>query len=189
MTVVSGPDQAQLRADADPAAPQSTDQTGRRRTPRSGLVIGLALVAALVLAVVLGRQALDQRTRTQDRSAALAAARQIAVNFSTLDYRTFDRDTARVTATATGPFRSDFAAQAAQIKKVVVADRSVSSGQVAQAALVSSTPTTARVLLALDASVTNTSTTTTPAARHYRVQLDLTKVHGRWLANQLQFVG
>jgi Mce-associated membrane protein len=188
MTVVSGPDQAQPRADADPSAPQSTDQTPRRRTPRARLVIGLALVAALVLAVVLGRQALDQRARTQDRSAALAAARQIAVNFSTLDYRTFDRDTARVTATATGPFRSDFAAQAAQIKKVVVADRSVSSGQVAQLALVRSTPTSARVLLALDASVTNTSTTT-PAARHYRVQLDLTKVHGRWLADQLQFVG
>jgi Mce-associated membrane protein len=185
MTVVTGPDQAQPRADADPAA---APKSGRRRTPRARLVIGLALVAALVLAVVLGRQALDQRSRAQDRSAALAAARQIAVNFSTLDYRTFDRDTARVTASATGAFRSDFAAQAAQIKKVVVADRSVSSGQVAQAALVSSTPTTARVLLALDASVTNTSTTT-PAARHYRVQLDLAKVHGRWLANQLQFVG
>ncbi len=99
MTVVTGPDQAQSRADSDPAAAPETE---RRRTPRGRLVIGLALVAALVLAVVLGRQALDQRAQTQDRSAALAAARQIAVNFSTLDYRTFDRDTARVTAAATG---------------------------------------------------------------------------------------
>ena len=45
----------------------------------------------------------------QDRADALAAARQIAVNFSTLDYRHFDQDIARVTAGATGSFRSDFA--------------------------------------------------------------------------------
>ena len=63
------------------------------------------MILRLVLAVVLGRQALDQRAEARDRSAALAAARQIAVNFSTLDYRTFDRDTARVAAVATGTFK------------------------------------------------------------------------------------
>jgi Mce-associated membrane protein len=167
-------------------APAATG--GRRRTPSLRLALGLALVVALVLAVVLGRQAVAQRAEARDRTDALAAARQIAVNFSTLDYRTFDRDTARVTSAATGAFRSDFAAQAAQIKQVVVANKSVSSGQVGQAALVSASDHLARVLLALDASVTNTSSTT-PTARHYRVQLDLTKVHGRWLASQLQFVG
>ena len=185
MTVVSEPDQAQEGTSADPAARPAG---GRRRTTRVRLVLGLALVAALVLAVVLGRQALDQRAEARDRSAALAAARQIAVNFSTLDYRTFDRDTARVTAVATGTFKSDFAAQAAQIKQVVLADKSVYTGQAPEAALVSLSPNSARVLVALDAQVTNTSTTT-PAARHYRVQLDLTKAHGGWFANQLQFVG
>ena len=124
----------------------------------------------------------------QDRADALAAARQIAVNFSTLDYRHFDQDIARVTSGATGSFRSDFAGQAAQIKQVVVADKSTSTGQVGQVAFVSSSPTSARALVVLDATVTNTSATT-PTARHYRVQLDLTKVHGRWLASQLTFVG
>src|SRR4051794_22561769 len=99
---------------------------GRRNLPSGRLVLGLALVAALVIAGVLGRQALDQRAQARDRTEALAAARQIAVNFSTLDYRSFDRDTARVTAAATGTFRSDFAAQAAQIKQVVIANKSVS---------------------------------------------------------------
>ena len=159
-----------------------------RRTPSLRVVLALVLVAGVVLAALLGHRALDQRSAAAERPAALAAARQIAVNLSTLDYQTFDRDTAPVTAAATGPFRSDFAGQAAQIKRIVLADKSVSTGQVAQAALVTSTATTARVLLALDASVTNTGTTT-PAARHYRVQLDLAKVHGRWLASQLQFVG
>jgi Mce-associated membrane protein len=159
-----------------------------RRPPGLALTLALALVAALVLAAVLAHRALDQRAVAQDRSDALAAARQIAVNFSTLDYRTFDRDTARVTAEATGAFRSDFAAQAAQIKQVVLENKSVSSGRVAQAALVSVTSTSARVLLALDATVTNTGATQ-PTARHYRVQLDLAKVKGRWLASQLQFVG
>jgi Mce-associated membrane protein len=175
-----------LEVEGTAAAPAAMG--GRRRTPSLRLLLGLALVAALVLAVVLGRQALDQRAQTRDRAEALAAARQIAVNFSTLDYRTFDRDTARVTAEATGGFRSDFAAQAAQIKQVVVANKSVSTGQVGQAALVSASAHAARVLLTLDASVTNTSSTT-PTARHYRVQLDLTKVSGEWRASQLQFVG
>lgn len=160
----------------------------RRRTPSVRFALGLTLVAALVLAAVLGRQALQQRSGAQDRADALSAARQIAVNFSTLDYRSFDQDIARVSGEATGSFRSDFAAQAAQIKSVVVADKSVSTGQVAQTALVSSSSKAARVLVVLDADVTNTSTTT-PTARHYRVQLDLAKVHGRWLASQLQFVG
>lgn len=179
---VSGP------VDRTAPSPSSPHSPRWRRAPGLGLALALALVAALVLAVVLGHQALDQRAVAQNRSDAMAAARQIAVNFSTLDYRTFDRDTARVTAAATGAFRTDFAAQAAQIKQVVVANKSVSTGTVGQTALVSASDKTARVLLALDASVTNTSTSG-PTARHYRVQLDLTKVDGHWLASQLQFVG
>jgi Mce-associated membrane protein len=169
----------------------STADRGEGRRLRPGgprLALTLAVVAALALTVVLGRQGLAQRAEAQDRADALAAARQIATNFSTLDYRTFDRDIARVAAESTGSFRSDFAAQAAQIKQVVVSDHSVSTGQVGQVALVSSSASKARALVVLDANVTNTSATT-PTARHYRVQLDLTKVGGRWLASQLEFVG
>ncbi len=153
-----------------------------------GFALGLAVLAAVVLTVVLAGQLQGERTRSQDRADAVATARQVAANFSTLSYRTFDQDIARVAAETTGSFHQDFVAQAAQIKKVVVQDRSVSTGQVGPVAVVSSTPTTARVLVVLDADVANTGTST-PAARHYRVQLDLAKVHGRWLASQLQFVG
>ena len=180
-------------APADPSDPaqqaaEAPPSRGRRRTPGLRFGLGLMVVAALLLAALLGHRALAGRAEIQNRHDALAAARQIAVNFSTLDYRTFDRDIARVTASATGGFRTDFAGQAAQIKSVVVANKSVSTGQVAQAAIVTSTAKTARVLLALDATVTNTASAS-PTARHYRVQLDLTKVNGHWLANQLQFVG
>jgi len=187
---------ARLALTADPAEPDGPAQEvaeepltpRRRRTPGLRFGLGLMVVAAVVLAALLGHRALAERAEIQNRHDALAAARQIAVNFSTLDYRTFDRDIARVTGAATGGFRTDFAGQAAQIKSVVVANKSVSTGQVAQVAIVTSTANTARVLLALDATVTNTASTT-PTARHYRVQLDLTKVNGQWRANQLQFVG
>jgi Mce-associated membrane protein len=175
---------AQASPDQEPVA--GVDRRLRATGPRVGLA--LAVIAALIVTVLLGRQGLAERGKAQDRADAVAAARQVAANFSTLDYRTFDRDIARVTAEATGSFRSDFAAQAAQIKQVVVADKSVSNGSVGSVALVSSSSTSARALVVLDASVTNTSATT-PTARHYRVQLDLTKVHGRWLASQLEFVG
>jgi Mce-associated membrane protein len=170
-------------------ADEPATRSGRRlRAPGLRFALSLAVVAALVVAAILGRQALIERSRAQDRADALAAARQVAANFSTLDYRTFAQDTARVSAESTGAFRSDFAAQAAQIKQVVVSDKSVSTGTVGQVALVSITAKTARALVVLDANVTNTSSTT-PTARHYRVQLDLTKVGGRWLASQLEFVG
>jgi Mce-associated membrane protein len=172
-------------------APPDTDGTpagARRRPPTTRLALGLAVVAALVLSFVLGHQALQQRAKAQDRADVVAAARQMAANFSTLSYRSFDQDTARVVAGSTGAFRSDFTSQAAQIKQVVVANKSVSTGQVGSVAVVSSTAKTARALVVLDANVTNTSTKT-PAARHYRVQLDLQKVKDRWLVSQLQFVG
>jgi Mce-associated membrane protein len=168
--------------------PETSDPTPRRHRPTARLALGLAVVAALVLAIVLGQRALAERARAQDKADVVSAARQMGVNFSTLSYQSFDRDTARVIAGSTGAFRSDFTAQAAQIKKVVVANRSESTGQVGPVAIVTWTGTKARTLVVLDASVTNTSSAK-PAARHYRMQLDLQKVNGRWLVSQLQFVG
>ena len=61
----------------------------------------------------VGRRVLDDR-RTDARGAdAVAAAGQLGVNFTTLDYRTFDRDSSRVLADATGTFKKEFAAQSA----------------------------------------------------------------------------
>ena len=72
---------------------------------------------------------------------AVAAASQLGVNFTTLDYRTFDRDSGRVLAGATGKFKKEFSGQSAELKKLVTTNKAVSKGKVLSAGLVSTTRT------------------------------------------------
>jgi len=157
---------------------------------RNALAAAMALfvVAGLVAAVLVGRSVLAARQRVALGGDAVAAATQLGVNFTTLDYRSFDRDAGRVLAGATGTFKSEFSAQSSQLKQLVTSNKAVSKGKVLQAGLVSYDADSARVLLVVDAEVTNSSATT-PVARHYRMQVDLNRSGGQWLAAQLQFVG
>jgi Mce-associated membrane protein len=151
-------------------------------------VLAVLVVAGLVSAAVLGRRVLADRADTAAGEGAVAAATQLGVNFTTLDYRTFDRDAQRVLDDATGTFKKEFAAQTDQLSELVTSNKAVSRGKVVKAGLVSHDGDSARVLLVVDADVTNTSATT-PVARHYRMQVDLTRSGDQWLTDQLQFVG
>ncbi len=161
------------------------------RPPLRTLLAGalaLLIVAGLVTGVLLGRRVLDERQREAAGQDAVATATQLAVNFTTLDYRTFDRDAQRVLDAATGTFKQEFSAQTAQLKKLVTSNKAVSKGKVVTAGLVSHDADSARVILVVDADVTN-SAATTPVPRHYRIQVDLSRSGEQWQASQLQFVG
>jgi Mce-associated membrane protein len=150
--------------------------------------LALLVVAGLVAAGIVGRRVLDERRAGAQGEDAVAAATQLGVNFTTLDYRSFDRDAQRVLDDATGTFKKEFAAQTDQLEQLVTTNKAVSKGKVVKAGLVSHDDDSARVLLVVDADVTNASATT-PVARHYRIQVDLTRAGDEWLADQLQFVG
>jgi Mce-associated membrane protein len=158
----------------------------RRRALSAALVAATALTTAL--SVWLSLQLHDQREADQRRQDVLAAARQSALNFTSLDYRHYDRDSANVLKGATGDFRKEFAAQTEQLTKLVAENRSVSQGQVLEAGIVRSDAHAARVLVVADSKVTNTAV---PAgeARTYRLQLDLVYRDGRWLTSDVEFVG
>ncbi|MFB7505047.1 hypothetical protein [Streptomyces broussonetiae] len=81
-----------------------------RRVRRSVLtaVPVLVLVAALVLAAVLGWQYRQGRQAEQARGEALAAAREAAPVVLSYDYRHLDRDFARARALLTGYFRDQY---------------------------------------------------------------------------------
>jgi len=151
-------------------------------------VLGALAVAAVAVCAVLGPRWLEQRSVDARRAEVLQQARQIGVNFTTLDYRTFDKDVQLVLDGATGEFRDAFRAGVEQTRELVTANESVSEGKVAEAALVSSDADSAVVLLVVDTEVTNTANTE-PTPRHYRMRLDLSRVGERWLADDLQFVG
>src|SRR5689334_6373218 len=76
-----------------------------RITPRLvwALVV-LALAVSVALGATRGRDWYAARQTQEANAAAVAAAKQLAVNFVTVDYTTVDADTARVRAGATGQF-------------------------------------------------------------------------------------
>lgn len=127
----------------------------------------------------------DERQRNQD---VLAAARQSAVNFTSLDYRHYRRDSRNVLRGATGDFKRQFASQTEQLTKLVKENESVSKGRVLEAGIVRVDDRSARVLVVADSEVTNVAAPE-GQSRHYRLQLDLAYEDGRWLTSGVEFVG
>jgi Mce-associated membrane protein len=159
---------------------------GMKRALTVGLVVATVLTTALT--IWLGLSLNDQREADQRRQDILAAARQSALNFTSLDYRHYDRDSANVLRSATGDFKKQFAAQTEQLTELVAENRSVSEGQVLEAGIVRSDQDSARVLVVADSKVTNTAVPK-GESRTYRLQLDLVQRDGRWLTSDVEFVG
>jgi Mce-associated membrane protein len=150
------------------------------------LVVVLALLAAA--AIVGALKLRDDRQRDDARSAALGAARQEALNLTSIDGRDIDADLRRVLAGATGGFRSDFTQRSKDLKTVLSENAVVAEGRVIDAALVRGDLDTATALVVVDSTVKNKAA---PAGREntYRMQLDLERHGSRWLTSSLQFVG
>ena len=139
---------------------------------------------------LLGRRWYDQRQLAQASAEALAAARQTCVNFVSISASTVDADLKRISDGATGEFKDEFTQDTAQVKAAVVQNKVDSHGTVLRAGIVSADKHSAVVLVAVDATVKNTSA---PDGRlsHYRIQVNMARdaASGRWLVAQLQFVG
>jgi Mce-associated membrane protein len=163
-----------------------------RRWVRALRRSSVALVAATVLttaaAVWLSAQVYEQRQTEQRRQDVLAAARRSALNFTSLDYRHYDRDSRTVLRGATGDFREQFAAQTEELTRLVRQNKSVSKGQVLEAGIVRADERSARVLVVADSEVSNVAVPK-GEARTYRLQLDLVLEKGRWLTSDVEFVG
>ena len=118
----------------------------------------------------------------------MAAARQLAVNFVTVDYQQVEADTARVKAGATGDFLKSYSTSMDELKKVLVANKTVSTVQRAEAALVSGDRDSAVALVGVVAPTKNTSVPD-GETKTYRMRLDLRLVGDEWKVENLEFVG
>jgi Mce-associated membrane protein len=193
-------DRTQQVAEADAA----TGDTTRRAAPppAAGLPAGrlsLALVAALsVLVVVLAGTAGYLATvrhrvgvfvsayeqTTSVRGTVLTAAKQAAVNMVSQSYHTIDADLDRMSRGATGALAADLAKSRGKAKAAIVKYQIVSIGRAFDAGLVQLSGDHATVLVIVDNTVTNNVRNTTATQRH-RFQLDLARVGGRWLVDNL----
>lgn len=152
------------------------------------MVACVVLAATLAAAVFGGYRWYGDRALDGAREAALAAARQTAVNFVSVSASSVDRDLQRIVAGATGEFKDEFVRGQAQVRSAIVENKVESTGTVLRAGLVSGDRRSAVVLVAVDATVKNVKA---PEGRpsHYRIQVDVTRDGGAWLVSRLQFVG
>ncbi|MBT2394851.1 hypothetical protein [Streptomyces sp. ISL-100] len=150
----------------------------------------LAVVAAVSAAASgwLGVQVYERHTTERRHQDILVAARQSALNFTSLDYRHYDRDSENVLKGATGDFEKQFSAQTEKLTKIVAGNKSVSEGQILDAGIADADERTARVLVVADSKVTNVAAPQ-GTSRNYRLQLDLVFEDGRWLTSNVEFVG
>lgn len=161
--------------------------TRRPRPAPQPLATGVLVVAVLaVTAGLFGYQVRQAASRAQLRASALTAARQAALDFTTYDYRSLGKDFARVTAQATGTFKTSFATQASKLSSLLVQAKATASGQVLTAGVARVSPRAATVLVILDDHVQNL-TAPGGTVKHYRMTVELSRVRGRWLVSQLAF--
>lgn len=117
---------------------------------RLGLVLGLAIVVALVgLCGWLGYRAHQASAADQLRTVMVQVARQGALNLTTIDYENAESDVQRILDSATGQFRDDFQARSAPFIDVVKQAKSKSVGTVTEAGVESVDGQTGKVLVSV----------------------------------------
>ncbi|MGP4000569.1 hypothetical protein [Streptomyces sp. 8N706] len=159
-----------------------------RRSKAVPVVLAVSAAVLAALAGYLGVQTYQDNQEEQRNEDILAAARQSALNFTSLDYRRYDQDSDNVLKGATGEFKKQFAAQTKELTKLVGENKSVSEGQVLEAGIARADDQSARVLVVADSKVTNVAAPK-GQARNYRLQLDLVLEDDRWLTSNVEFVG
>ncbi len=163
-----------------------------RLTPTVVLSIaGVLLFPAVAIGATKSRAYYAEADRAEQGAAALAAGKQLAVNFVTMDYRKFDTYSSQVLGGASGSFRVDYAAKLVDLKKVMVANRAVSSVKQVEAGLVSSDGDSAEVIVGVVAPTSNTATPK-PVDKTYRLRLNLQRTadaNTPWKVTNLVFVG
>ncbi len=179
-------------APAETAAPETPPAASGLRAVFGSTVLTalwLVLVVALVAAAVFfGLKARSAEQRESSRDAALQAARQEALNLTSVDGTDLDADLQRVLQGASGQFRTEFAAQAERLKQLLTENEVRAEGRVLDAGIVRYDDDSATALVVVDSLVKNKSAPD-GQNRNYRMQLVLDHVGDRWLTSSLQFVG
>lgn len=152
------------------------------------LVFGLVLVVALSgLAGWLGFGYQQQRHQQLLHGEFLQAARQGALNLTTIDWQRADADVKRIMDGATGTFYDDFATRSQPFVDVVKQAQSVSVGTVTEAGLESQDADVAQALIAVSVQ-TSSSAGAEPVPRAWRMRIAVQKVDGQFKVSSVEFV-
>ncbi len=175
--------------EVEAAADEIGDEPAQPRSVRRlAAVLGLVLVVALSalvgwLAVRTHRVAqVDER-----QSEIVQAARQGALNLTTIDWQRADADVQRILDSATGEFYDDFAKRSAPFIKVVKEAKSTSTGSITEAGLESEAGDSAQVLVAVAVKTSNVGAPD-QQPREWRMRIAVQKVGDVMKVSNVEFV-
>jgi Mce-associated membrane protein len=161
-----------------------SDELPRRMAPLLSAVAIVIAVAAAVLAALSARQMSAAEHDSSVRDGALAAGRQIAVDFAAYDYRHLAEDFKRVADESTGEFKKQYLTQSTGVHDLIVKAKSVSTAEVASAGVVSVDDNRATIVIALNRTVDNESLKQ-PQSDSFGLQIVLLHRGDRWLATEV----
>ena len=165
----------------EPAAP-------RRHGLRLALTLGLLIVTALGgLVGWLGFRADESHQREQQRAMFLAAARQGALNLTTISFTEVDADIKRILDSATGTFHDDFEKRSQPFVEVVKQAQSKSQGTITEAGLESMQGDNAHALVAVTVTTSNAGAAQ-QEPRSWRMRIDVQKVGDMAKVSNVEFV-
>ncbi len=164
------------------------DSAKPKSVRRLAAVLGLILVVALSALVGWLVVRTHRATQIDDRQSQIVqAARQGALNLTTIDWQRADADVQRILDSATGEFYDDFAKRSAPFIKVVKEAKSTSSGSIIEAGLESESGDAAQVLVAVAVKTANVGV---PAQdpREWRMRIAVQKVGDAMKVSNVEFV-
>jgi Mce-associated membrane protein len=147
------------------------------------------VVLAAALAVWQWLELADQRAAEDDDRAAVEAATEVTLAWASVDHRRADEYVETVKEGATGAFLKEFSASENALRALLKDNKSVQVPTIPEdgVGLVERSGDEARVLIAMDATVDNTSVKR-PQPREYRLQVTVSKVEGEWLVSGMEFI-
>jgi Mce-associated membrane protein len=155
---------------------------------RRAMLLGAAIVVSLsVLLGWLGFRAYQTHQEQALRSQLLQAARQGALNLTTIDWQHAEGDMQRILDGATGQFRDEFASRSQPFIEAVKQAKSTSIGTITEAGLESEKGGDARVLVAV---AVKTSTAGAPEEdpRAWRMRITVQKDGDQAKVSNVEFV-
>ena len=168
----------------DPAEPKPT----RTHSLRLALSVGVLVVVALgALVGWLGFRAHQSHQNQLQRAVYLAAARQGALNLTTISYTEVDADIKRILDSSTGSFHDDFQKRSQPFIEVVKQAQSKSQGTITEAGLESMQGDTAQALVSVAVTTSNAGAAE-QQPRAWRMRIDVQKVGDTAKVSNVEFV-
>lgn len=192
MAESTGPEADRPEPSVDPPAANEPERPSpARRGARGYLAVLIALTLAAVVLVgfgtVFGLRMMEHDAEQARRNTMVRTAGDVALKLTTIDHRNADRDLQQLRGVATPQFAEQFGIRSHAFADTLQQSQIVSTGQVTSAGLEEFDERSARVLVAVRATVRDGGAPRGDP-RNYRLGVDLVRQDDKWLVSNVEFI-